>query len=260
MMELIPSAAILGAFTIAYQILGGNSTWWLAYGIIGVCRPLFSVPLFRMLHRQEEEQKPTGTILSLASAYIGMSLVGIAMLWNHFHKALEGLSGSLHTPFSGLSMSFVASQFVTLGWVIAISMYSILQDIAWNSSKILKKVKRGLQDAAGQLISVRLTSVAGCLLSIKNHLSPECLKHLWQQLFPWIIWALEMDALVSLIYHAVKIVWLGRKSCLAVDLQHMSRVCGISSIGEMQLLQGVAPVTFFAFVTRGLLLGTVNFG
>ncbi|CAE7021305.1 unnamed protein product [Symbiodinium sp. CCMP2456] len=211
MMELLPSAAILGAFTIAYQILGGNSTWWLAYGIIGVCRPLFSVPLFRMLHRQEREQKPMGTILSLAAAYIGLSLVGISMLWNHFHRALEGLSGStaLHTPFSGLSMSFVASQFVTLGWVIAISMYSILQDIAWNSSKILKKVKRGLQDAAGELIR---RTVAGRLFCIKSHLSPEFLKHLWQQSFPWIIWTLEMDALVSLYYHAVKIVWLGLMS------------------------------------------------
>ena len=228
MMELIPSAAILGAFTIAYQILGGNSTWWLAYGIIGVCRPLLSVPFFRMLLRQEQEQKPMGTILSLAAGYIVLSLVGATLLWSRFHKALEGLSSStaLHTPFSGLSMFFVGSQFLTLGWVIAVSMYSILQDIVWNSSKSLRNVERSLEDAADELINVRLRPVAAHLLAIKSLLSPACLKRLWQLSFPWIIWILEMDALVSLFYHAMKIVWLGLGVELSRDAAHVKGLLG----------------------------------
>ena len=211
-MELISSAAVLAPFTIAYQILGGSRTWWFAYGLIGVVRPLFAVPLVRILHKHDEEAQPVNIVLSLAVAYMVLSFMGAAMLWVASNEALSALSDPSGTivQLVGLSLTFTSALYCSLGWFVASGVYSILEDIARNERQNVKKVSQTLQDAVGNWIPAFLGPAVGSISQVVKCLSPRCMKASWESCFPYIILTLEMDAVVSLYYHAVKMAWLGQ--------------------------------------------------
>ena len=221
--ELVSFASILGPFVITYQILGGSLEWWLACGVVGVFRPLFAVPACLLMNRFAEPGRPVFLIASVSLAYLGLSFTGAVIFWKSFNVALEALSDAAQqTAWGGdLSGYFACTMYCTVVWFLASSTFLALEDVTCNGSRHIRSLRSWVQGKSGILIAAACKKLDGYayeaaeaakhnMQHLPTQASATSWQAIWKAALPWIIFVLEMDALVSLLYHAVKIGWLGR--------------------------------------------------
>ena len=218
--ELLSTASILGPFIIAYQILCGTMQWWLAFGLMGVCRPLFAVPY----PKTEIFASRPGAIL-VGLAYVGISVVGGILLWKSYNGALDrrnafnsDTAGS--AALVGRLSKFTFAMYATTVWFLSSSGYRLLCDVSYAKragSKLAGQIEKAVSEECRSKVFTCIQGMLYPIPYIQKLLHTCCssqkiwqtLLALWELLFAWLVWLLEMDALVSFLYHLCKVLQLG---------------------------------------------------
>ena len=208
--ELVSFASVLGALLSVYQIVGGTMQWWAACCICGVCRPFFAVPSCMLLSRSAEVRRPSFLLVSLGLGYLGFSLTGAVILFRAVALSLQSLSTAGQHATRSLSWTFICAMYGNTLWFVASSLYLALEDAVCHDCLHVRRVRNWVEDQASRRLikDLKEHEMAGAA-EAAHFLGPETWKVAWQSVLPWIIWMLEMDALVSLLYHVVKMVRIG---------------------------------------------------
>ena len=247
--EMAVSCAVLGPFIIVYQMQAGTVRWWAALGILAGLRPALTLPLWRLVCRLNEQLVPICAILSLAALYVGLSMVGNWLLWREVGSGFSELKLQL----SGM---YVLVSHVTIVWFTALGAAVTLDDVAANSSANLCVVGRSLKSLSNwawrrlpqtafqheEAQAENAMSLSGC--------GKAAMQQLWEKSWFLILWVLAMDAVVSLLYHVVKVLWLGFASgWFSYELRASLGVFQVRSVDQSFLaalpdLSFVDPVTW----------------
>lgn len=216
--ELLSTASILGPFIIAYQILGGTTQWWLAAGLMGVCRPLFAVP-----YAKSEMFASKACAILVGLAYVGISVIGGILLWKSYNGALDrrnafnsDAAGS--AALVGQLSNFTFAIYATTVWFLSSSAFRLLCDVGYAKragSKLAGQIEKTVSAEwwSKVFICIERTSEIPFIEKLlhKGWISQKTLQAQWENFVsPWQIWLLEMDALVSFLYHFCKVCQLGR--------------------------------------------------
>ena len=208
--ELVSFASVLGALLSVYQIVGGTMQWWAACCICGVCRPFFAVPSCMLLSRSAEVRRPSFLLVSQGLGYLGFSLTGAVILFRAVALSLQSLSTVGQHATRSLSWTFICAMYGNTLWFVASSLYLALEDAVCNDCLHVRRVRNWVQDQASRRLNKDLKKHEMAeAAEAAEFVGPETWKLAWQSVLPWIIWMLEMDALVSLLYHVVKMVRIG---------------------------------------------------
>lgn len=216
--ELLSTASILGPFIIAYQILGGTTQWWLAAGLMGVCRPLFAVP-----YTKSEMFASKACAILVGLAYVGISVVGGILLWKSYNGALDRRNAfnsdtAASAALVGRLSNFTFAIYATTVWFLSSSAFRLLCDVGYAKragSKLAGQIEKAVSAEwwSKVFICIERTSEIPFIEKLlhKGWISQKTLQAQWESfVFPWLIWLLEMDALVSFLYHFCKVCQLGR--------------------------------------------------
>lgn len=213
--ELLSFATILGPFIIAYQILGGTGQWWLACALVGICGPLFAVPYCMAVPSISNRKILNITSLCFGLGYLGVSLVGAILLWKSANDELTAFSFNTSGEAADLLClsNFTFAIYGANAWFVGSSAYMLLQDTA-DAAKLADEIQKQVSHLTWSQVVATIEDTcqipcAGKLIGCLSHKSGQTLKSWWDAFFPWLVWLLEMDAVVSFLYHGVKVIWLG---------------------------------------------------
>ena len=210
--ELLSTASILGPFIIAYQILGGTTQWWLAAGLMGVCRPPFAIQYTKA---NKDPSSLQFCAIPVVSAYLGISMIGAVLLWESYNGALDAIvTGKAgEAVLLGRLSVFTFAIYGANVWFVSSSAYMLLCD-AGCAARVGRRIERRVfREWWGQVSSwIERQLEIPCVgkLLHTRWISQETWQLQWESFFfPWLVWLLEMDALVSFLYHFVKVCYLG---------------------------------------------------
>ena len=150
-------------------------------------------------------------------------MIGGILLWKSYNGALDrrnafnsDTAGS--AALVGRLSNFTFALYATTVWFLSSSAFRLLCDVGY--------AKRAGSKLAGQIettvsaewwskvfICIERTSEIPFIEKLLHTgwISQKTLQAQWENfVFPWLIWLLEMDALVSFLYHFCKVCQLGR--------------------------------------------------